>query len=115
MKVGTVVLPDAVGPNDLDATAARDAAPGVSWCRFDDTMLYWTSDDERWPAAQRWADTAGLEQHPGPDPAQDLYLVTQVGRVSSKNIATSQSCSTRAATWSSRSSLSVPGGSSLAR
>jgi hypothetical protein len=59
VKVGTFVLRNAVGPNDLDATAARDAAPGVSWSRFEATMLYWTADDERWPAAQQWADTAG--------------------------------------------------------
>ena len=83
MKVGTVVLRNAAGPGDLDSTVARAAAPGVSWARFDDAMLYWTSDDDRWPAVQRWANSAGLalEQHSAPDRIHDLYLVIQVGRV----------------------------------
>jgi hypothetical protein len=51
---------------------ARAAAPGASWVRFDETVLY--LDPRR---------CAGLvlEQRSAPDRVQDLYLVTQVGRV----------------------------------
>lgn len=83
MKVATVLLPQNARPGGLEQATARTADSGVAWVRLDDALVYWTVDDEHWPAVQARTSSAGLtlQEHPPPDRVEDLHLVTQVGRI----------------------------------
>ncbi|MFI0417213.1 M28 family metallopeptidase [Spongiactinospora sp. 9N601] len=78
MRLGTVRL-----TGEPDGDAARVAPPGLPWTRLDDTLVYWTEDDDLWVSAAERARASGLrpEERPAPARPADLRLVTQVGRV----------------------------------